>query len=237
MSLVNEALKRARAQAAIQHAANAPHAQVAAPVHYSEPKRSVVPIALALCGGCVLVTMACAAIVYVGRARTEIAPVAASIPASSLAAQTPLSAVQPRVSLPPPPAQTAAPEPPVAVPAPTDPVLSQASAPAATPGMPPAQSPSGGATSATSTSAVAAPPAPPVPALVEGKVYLQALDLPEGPKVKLDGILWSDKNPVALINGISAAPGDDLDGLTVVAIEPKRVKLAARGKEFFVRLP
>jgi hypothetical protein len=79
-------------------------------------------------------------------------------------------------------------------------------------------------------------PTPPA-GLVDGKVYLQAIDLPDAPKVKLDGIMWSDKKPLALINGITAAPGDDLGEVKVVAIEPKRVKLAALGKEFFIRLP
>jgi len=80
-------------------------------------------------------------------------------------------------------------------------------------------------------------PPPPETPLVDGKVYIQSIDMPGAPKVNLGGILWSDKNPLAMINGISVSVGDEIADVTVVAIEPKRVKLKAQGREFFIRLP
>lgn len=72
--------------------------------------------------------------------------------------------------------------------------------------------------------------------IVEGKVYLQSLNLPNAPTLSLNGILWSDK-PLAVLNNITVSPGEEISDVTVIAIEPKRVKLQAQGKEFFIRLP
>ena len=77
---------------------------------------------------------------------------------------------------------------------------------------------------------------PPPSELVEGKVYIQSIDVPNTPRLTLNGILWSDK-PLAILNNITVSPGEELNEVTVVTIEPKRVKLRARGKDFFIRLP
>jgi len=55
-------------------------------------------------------------------------------------------------------------------------------------------------------------------------------DTPEGPG---GGQAMPPSGPY----GTPAAPGDDLGNVTVVSIEPKRVKLRAQGTEFFIRLP
>lgn len=80
------------------------------------------------------------------------------------------------------------------------------------------------------------PPALPPSDLVDGKVYIQSVSLSATSKFLLNGILWSDK-PLAILNNITLGPGEELEGVTVLAIEPKRVKLRAQGREFFVRLP
>lgn len=232
MSLVNEALKRARAQSALQEAGQGPLAHVVTPAHYSEPKRRVWPIVAASSLAAFVVAILCVTLMH--RAKQ---PAPNPVSEGTSPTETPVAAatpvVRPRVSLSLPPST------------PTQSVAAASPAPSApAPALPaaqtrPAMSVEAEAANSRPDAAVAAPaPADVAPTgLVEGKVYLQTIDLPDAPKVKLDGILWSEKQPVALINGINLAPGDDLDGVTVVAIEPKRVKLLAQNKHFFIRLP
>lgn len=235
MSLVNEALKRARTQAAVQQTGDAPLRQVVMPIHYSEPKKSIGPAVWIAALGCslfVIVGASVLCVTYLTKVQTQAnAPAATADPAPVVAS---VSVVPPRVSLPTPSASTevVTPAVPAASPAPVQPKPVQPDPVPADPAT--ATAPVAAAIGATPTQPTA--PAAPI-GLTEGKVYMQSIDFPDVPKVKLDGILWSDKNPVAIINGITSAPGEDLDGVTVVAIEPKRVKLGTQGKEFFIRLP
>ena len=219
MSLVNEALKRARTQAAIQQSASNPLSHLAAQSHYSEPKRSYAQYVLIGLVACGFVGLVSAAVLHLRKTEN----VVAQADAAPMVQQSPV--VEPRVSLPTPPAPAA----PVVAPVPPPADTVRLAEPAAPP------------TAAEATAPMekieTTPPPPTQPALVEGKVYIQTLDVADAPKLRLDGILWSDKNPLALVNGISAAPGDDLGGVSIVAIEPKRVKFEAQGKQFYLRLP
>jgi hypothetical protein len=233
MSLVNEALKRARTQAAMQQTGNAPLAHLSRPVAQPKPMVSLPSVLVGAGIGCVLVGIVCGVLFYQARSHAKLAEAAAmSAPV-----------VPPRVSLPAPPPPVA-----VTVPSPAKPTIvatvtepkpdtKAASVPPPAPGASALAETTVAKSSPVAPAAAPNPPPAPPSGVVDGKVYLQTIDLPDAPKVKLDGIMWSDKNPLALINGITAAPGDDLGEVTVVAIEQKRVKLTAQGKEFFVRLP
>ncbi len=67
------------------------------------------------------------------------------------------------------------------------------------------------------------PAAEPKPAS-RTRTYGAAANLPTG-KLELEGIVFSETNPTALINGRVVAPGGYVDGYTVVKIGPDRVEL------------
>jgi hypothetical protein len=72
--------------------------------------------------------------------------------------------------------------------------------------------------------------------LADGRNYTGELLLGDDQKITLDGIVYSDENPVALINGMVIAPGQAVDGMTVAKIEPDRVVLEGRGVTVFLLL-
>ncbi len=69
-----------------------------------------------------------------------------------------------------------------------------------------------------------------------GKTYAGEVTLPDGPKIALEGIVFSETNPVALINGKVLPPGGVVEEFTVVSIKPDRVELNGRGVTIFVTL-
>lgn len=227
MSLVNEALKKARIEAAqrrTEELGRAPTIHGRPPVKLYSPEmrrpKPIYVIALTLAvftavfSGTVIKLTASSSNKFSPPPRRGEVDKTATVPA-----------IQPRISIPIPPAPVVEPagqqEPVAAVlpePKPSAPPAAKVDSPASNPEPAP------------QTGTIPASP------LVEGKVYLQAIDIAGAPKLKLDGILWSAK-PLAVINGITAAPGDDLSDATVIAIEPKRVKLRVQGTEFFIRLP
>ncbi|MGH9369620.1 MAG: hypothetical protein ACRD3M_18360, partial [Thermoanaerobaculia bacterium] len=76
-----------------------------------------------------------------------------------------------------------------------------------------------------------APPAPPARA----KTYARTATLPSG-KLELDGIVYSETNPTALINGRVLSPGGYVAGYTVVKIEHDRVELTDDGTTIVLTL-
>src|ERR1043166_892568 len=94
MSLVNEALKRARAQSAFQHAADNPLSHISAPSHYSERKRSYVSVVLIGLIACCFVGLVSAAVLHLSKPANETAPSVTQIDSSRP------PAVQHRVSMP-----------------------------------------------------------------------------------------------------------------------------------------
>jgi hypothetical protein len=76
----------------------------------------------------------------------------------------------------------------------------------------------------------------PIRGLSEGKTYAGEVTLPEGPKIALEGIVFSETNPVALINGKVLPPGGVVEEFTIVSIKPDRVELNGRGVTIFVTL-
>jgi hypothetical protein len=70
--------------------------------------------------------------------------------------------------------------------------------------------------------------------LADGRSYFGEISLPNGAKIQLDGIVFSDANPVALLNGRVIAPGASIEGMTVARVEPDRVELQGQGVTVFL---
>jgi hypothetical protein len=82
----------------------------------------------------------------------------------------------------------------------------------------------------------AAPESKPARGLSDGRIYAGELTLPDGPKIALEGIVFSETNPVALINGKVLPPGGVVEEFTIVSIKPDRVELNGRGVTIVVTL-
>jgi cytoskeletal protein RodZ len=72
--------------------------------------------------------------------------------------------------------------------------------------------------------------------LANGRTYVGEVAIPDGGKVTLEGIVWSEANPVALINGKVLPPGGIVEEFTIASIQPDRVELKGRGITIFVSL-
>ena len=72
--------------------------------------------------------------------------------------------------------------------------------------------------------------------LADGRTYLGEVTLPGGPKIELGGIVFSESNPVALINGRVLGPGAVVEEFTIISILPDRVGLKGRGVTIFLAL-
>lgn len=72
--------------------------------------------------------------------------------------------------------------------------------------------------------------------LVDGYTYVGSIDI-AGHHLALGGIAWSANHPTAVLNDAAVSKGDEVAGFRVVDVEPDRVKLSADGKTFFLRLP
>ena len=76
----------------------------------------------------------------------------------------------------------------------------------------------------------------PARGLADGKTYAGKVTLPDGPKIELEGIVFSETNPVALINGKVLPPGGVVEEFTIVSIKSDRVELNGRGVTIFLTL-
>ena len=76
----------------------------------------------------------------------------------------------------------------------------------------------------------------PAGTLVDGRTYAGEITLPDGPKIQLEGIVFSEVNPVALINGKVLPPGGVVEEFTIVSIKPDRVELNGRGATIVLTL-
>ncbi len=98
----------------------------------------------------------------------------------------------------------------------------------------PAQTPGGSGVASPSDASAASGPEP----LVAGRTYVKTLAVLGLPVIELGGIAYAPGRAIALINGTTAEVGEDLgQGIMLLDIERKRLKLAAQGKEFYLRLP
>jgi hypothetical protein len=66
--------------------------------------------------------------------------------------------------------------------------------------------------------------------------FVRVATLPGGTKIELDGIVYSETNPVALIDGRVLAPGAVVGDFQLVRIEQSRVQLRGAGKTIWITL-
>jgi hypothetical protein len=72
--------------------------------------------------------------------------------------------------------------------------------------------------------------------LADGKTYVGEVNVPDGGKIELGGIVYSESNPVALINDKVLPPGAVVEEFTIQSIQPDRVELRGHGVTIFVTL-
>jgi hypothetical protein len=219
MSLIDDALKRAQEEAARQDEA---HRLARRPWLAPQPPRKRSPAgrlgALALA-----FALAAAGSAWYFARRTApalpqaLSPASPPAPRPAPVAAAPLVPALENVEVPPPAAARPASERPKtnrAVPE-SDPVSENP------PGEKPAPSP-----------APARPPrAAPIP---DGKTFVRTVNLPGENPIELDGIVFSETNPVAVIGGHLLGPGSSVGDFEIVKIEENRVTLRGRGVTIFL---
>ena len=265
MSLISDALKKARQEAARQDALR-PGVPYALGKTESPVRRSPWMSLLAGLGaGCLLAGVVFALAWFAGwgpfhkpaaETRVAAAPALPSAPAPLVVPQ-PVAAPPIPVSPPAAPPQARPETPATSTAPPREPVRRELEAPRSIPQLQelparrPAQEAAPPAAPAPAPPAeperpVAAPvqtaPAPATPSptagdsgsLEDGKVYVGEVPVPGGGKVRLNGIAFSQDQPVAVLDGRVMGPGESIGGFTIVAIESGRVKLQGHGATVFL---
>jgi hypothetical protein len=218
VSLIDEALKRASEETAKQEAAKRSGSSRWAPSHIPRAKRSSWKGAAGFAA--VFLAGSAAAWLLFGRGH---APTVPAEPAIHTVAPSPApSPLSVRVSG---PAPVAAPEHrgrqrSIAEPVPARPAPSPASG---------AQAPETPALAPLDHAAPGPPPAP-------RKTFVRTATLAGGESIELGGIVYSEGNPVALLNGKVVAPGGSVGDFTVVQIRPDRVDFSGNGATFSILL-
>lgn len=70
----------------------------------------------------------------------------------------------------------------------------------------------------------------------DARTYVGEVVLPDGVKIELGGIVFSETSPVALINGKVLPAGGVVEEFTIVSIKEDRVELKGRGVTIFLVL-
>jgi hypothetical protein len=253
MSLISDALKKARAEAARQDSLRQgmPYAigVADAPVH----RAPWISLLAGLGAGCILAAGVFALTFFAGwgpfrrsMVETRTAAVAETSvtppPAAASAEQAPAPAALPaapqeeRQASTPPPPPIEAPRQPSPVPADVAPPIARNPPPETAPAAP---APAPGPAPIAPVPAAPAQPAPAAPeaasgGLVEGNTYSGEVPVPGGGSVKLNGIVFSPDHPIAVLDGRVMGPGENVQGFTVVAIEAGRVKLQGHGATVYL---
>lgn len=264
MSLISEALKRARQEAARQDALRPGVPYAVGAVDPPAPRNPLLPILAGLGAGCLLAGLLFAVAWAAGWGpfakpdvvtAPQVAQAAPTAPPPAVEVHEEAPAVPPAPSVTPVQPQVTVPvePPPKAEPRPTPPPAPQAAAPEAPvvriePSVPPPAPPAATTPAEeprpepAASTAPANPASAPTPApsseetgdLVDGKVYAGEVPVPGGGSVKLNGIAFSPDNPVAVLDGRVMAPGEVIQGFTLVAIESGRVKLQGHGATVYL---
>jgi hypothetical protein len=80
-----------------------------------------------------------------------------------------------------------------------------------------------------------APARPPRPSPIpDGKTFVRTVNLPGEEAIELDGIVFSETSPVAVIGGHLLGPGSWVGDFEIVKIEENRVTLRGRGVTIFL---
>jgi hypothetical protein len=51
-----------------------------------------------------------------------------------------------------------------------------------------------------------------------------------GPEFRLNGIIYNEARPIAIVNGLTVRVGDEVNGATVISIERDRVTLSSNAQ-------
>lgn len=209
MSLIDDALKRAREEAALQDAAKRPGSSRWAPSHIPTRRRPVWKAAAALAA--VFLAGSGAAWLFFGRNAARPVPSPAERPSvpGPQQARIPANAPAPLPKVEPPARNRSRRAPDARAPAASSPETD----------APPV---------ATATAPRAAAPT--------RNTFVRTATLAGGETIELGGIVYSEGNPVALINGKVVAPGDLVGDYTVVQIRPERVDFSGNGATFSILL-
>jgi hypothetical protein len=262
MSLISDALKKARQEAARQDSYRQGLPYAVGTADSRAPRAPWISLLAGLGAGCLLAAAVFAMAFLAGWGPFH-KPVADSRVAAAPAPAVP--APQPGTAPPSQPGEPAAPA--VTPPSLAKPVAVETPAPKPAP-APPAREPEAvrpapqapaplpaAPKPAPETPAAAASPAPqpvvetpapapveaaPAPALpsasapAEASTYSGELPVPGGGAVKLNGIVYSPDHPIAVLDGRVMGPGESVQGFTVVAIESGRVKLQGHGMTVYL---
>lgn len=261
MSLISEALKKARQEAARQDSLRQGVPYAVGAVDPPQRRNPLLPLLAGLGAGCLLAGLLFGIAWITGLGpfakppqETQVAqapappPVEPTVtPQVAPAEPTPVvTEVAPPVSTPPPVTPTPVPEqspqpvetrpvPPVEQPVvrpepqaavPPAPAPEERPVPEPSPAPPPIQI-------QPTRPAAPAPPANPGE-LEEGKVYKGEVPIPGGGSLKLNGIAFSQEQPIVVLDGRVMGPGEVIQGFTVVEIQSDRVKLQGHGATVFV---
>lgn len=251
MSLISDALKKARQEAARQDSLRQGVPYAVGPVDTPDRRRTLVPLLAGLAVGAVLAGGTAGFVYFSNREpggtegiRQE-ARVAEAAPPPVVEEEAPETTPAPPMTVP--VAPTVPPvfaEPPAAVAAPPE-VAPEAAAPVPPPTAQPQAEPEIRLEPSLPPSAPPQPEAEPVqeqPASAapepprESKSFVEAVPVPGGGTLRLNGIAFSTVSPVAVIDGRVVGPGEVVQGFTVVEIQQNRVKLEGHGETVYVSL-
>ncbi|HSF38231.1 MAG TPA: hypothetical protein VLT87_00475 [Thermoanaerobaculia bacterium] len=242
MSLISDALKKARQEAARQDSLRQGLPYAVGSTNAPDRSRSA-PLLAGLAVG-LLLAAGLAGLFYFVRPEREVEPEAriaetappVEVREEPVAPSAPPPAPQisePAVPETAPPAPVPTPIPEVRTPEPAPPrevqpapqpqPETQPAPPVVAPPAPPVQEP-------------AAPPAAEAPAPRETRSYVGEVPIPGGGVLRLNGIAFSTQSPVAVLDGKVVGPGEVVQGFTVVEIRQNQVKLEGHGETVFVSL-
>ena len=209
MSLIDEALRRARQEAARQEAVKREEGYRQVPVLPPMATRRSGGLGPALIGAAVALCVVAAVAfgIYLGRG-SEPEPKVAEAPAVPAPTPEPLPPAPQR-----PVEVMEQEETPVPTPAPT-PEPTPEPTPIPTPEPTPEPTPD---------------PTPPPSPEPEVRTYVREAPLPDGGTLRLNGIAFSSAQPVALINDKVLARGESYNGFLVTDIQPNLVELRGNG--------
>jgi hypothetical protein len=259
MSLISEALKKARQEAARQDSLRQGVPYAVGAVDPPQRRNPLMPLLAGLGAGCLLAGLLFggAWIAGVGpfdkpaRDTTQVAqapavPVGPTVAPQEATPAPVVTEIAPPAPTPPPVTPTPVPEerpqpvvetrpaPPV-----EQPVVSQTAPPLAP--APVEERPAIPAPAPPPSIQIQPTPSRPVPVapivsggLEEGKVYAGEVPVPGGGSLKLNGIAFSQDQPIVVLDGRVMGPGEVIQGFTVVEIQSDRVKLQGHGATVFV---
>jgi hypothetical protein len=227
LSLINDALKRARHEALRQESERGPTVYGAVPAHSRRTRR---PWLLILTGAVAAVAAVSATWLLVGAWRSS--PVKLESPDAATVREGTTAAAAEGA-----PVDSATPEPPSStassVGTPVDPTVERRKAAEMLPDSSGTEGEAEGVEAPLSTMGDPADASASRQVsgerLRDGGTYLRSAAAADGSEVRLGGIAYSETHPIAVINGAVVSPGDMIAGFTVISIEPERVELETDG--------